>query len=284
MKLLITGASGFLGRRAAAHFAGLGYDVLSPSHRELDITDRAAVDTWFQNNGPQAVLHCAAVSDTGACQRDPEGTAIINVQGSVNLAEACRQYGANFIFCSSDQVYAGSPLPGPHAENEPLSSGNVYAGQKLLAEQLCLAACPDTVCLRLSWMYSVQHLPGEHGHLLTSLSTALKDSSLPLTWPVYDHRGITNVDQVVLNLPAVLELPAGVYNFGSENDMDTFHTIQAIFTELGLEDALTRLTPNRQAFADSPRDIRMDGTKAAIHGIIFETTRTGLVRALANCL
>lgn len=284
MKLLITGSSGFLGRRAAAHFTGLGYEVHTPSHRELDITDRAVVDDWFRKHRPQAALHCAAVSDTGACQRDPEGTAVINVQGSVNLAEACRQYRAKFIFCSSDQVYAGSPLPGPHGEAEPLSPGNVYAGQKLLAEQLCHAACPDTVSLRLSWMYSVQNLQGEHGHLLTSLSAALKDPSLPLTWPVYDRRGITDADSVVMNLPAALELPAGVYNFGSENDMDTFHTIRAVFAELDLQDALARLTPNYQAFAESPRDIRMDGTKAAAHGIAFESTRAGLVRALANIL
>ena len=284
MKLLITGAGGFLGRRAAVHFSSLGYEVLTPTHSELDITDRTAVDDWFRKHRPQAVLHCAAVSDTGACQRDPEGTALINVQGSVNLAEVCRQYGAKFIFCSSDQVYAGSPLPGPHGEAEPLSPGNVYAGQKLLAEQLCLDACPDTVSLRLSWMYSVQHLPGEHSHLLTSLSAALKDPSLPLTWPVYDHRGITDVDSVVKNLPAALELPAGVYNFGAENDMDTFHTIQAVLAELELQDALARLTPNHQAFAQSPRDIRMDGARAAAHGIAFDSTRAGLVRALAEYL
>lgn len=284
MKLLITGAGGFLGRRAAVHFSSLGYEVLTPTRSELDITDRTAVDDWFRNHHPQAVLHCAAVSDTGACQRDPDGTAIINVQASVNLAEACRQYGAKFLFCSSDQVYAGSPLPGPHSEAEPLSPGNVYARQKLLAEQLCHATCPDTVSLRLSWMYSVQCLPGEHGHLMTSLSAALKDPALPLTWPVYDHRGITDVDSVIRNLPAALELPAGVYNFGAENDRNTFHTIQAVFTELELQDALARLAPNRQAFAESPRDIRMDGAKAAAHGIFFESTRAGLVRALANVL
>lgn len=280
MKLLITGATGFLGRRAAAFFPRLGYQVLTPSHAELDITDRTSVENWFRRNRPQAVLHCAAVSDTGACQRDPEGTARINVTGSENIARACAEYGTKLVFCSSDQVYAGAPLPGPHKESEILIPGNVYARQKLLAEQLCRAACPDTVSLRLSWMYSSQSLPGEHGHLLTTLSAALKDPSLPLTWPVHDRRGITDADSVVRNLPAALELPAGVYNFGSENDMDTFHTLQAVFTELELSDALRRLVPNCQAFADSPRDIRMDGSLARAYGVSFESTREGLLHAV----
>ena len=280
MKLLITGAGGFLGRRAASHFMSLGYDVLMPTHRQLDITDSAYVHDWIAKNRPDAVLHCAAVSDTGKCQKDPEGTAIINVDGSVNLASACAQNGTKFIFCSSDQVYSGSSLPGPHRESEILTPNNIYAAQKLLAEQRCAAVCPDTVSLRLSWMYATRFLPGEHGHLLINLRNALSDASVPLTWPVYDHRGITDADQVVRQLPATLDLPAGVYNFGSENDRDTFNTMQSVFNAVGLEDARKRLTPNLQAFYEQPRDIRMDISLAASHGIRFESTCESLRRAL----
>ena len=53
MKLLITGASGFLGRRAAAHFTHLGYQVLTPSHADLDITREDAVLDWFRKNRPE---------------------------------------------------------------------------------------------------------------------------------------------------------------------------------------------------------------------------------------
>lgn len=284
MTILITGATGFLGRRAAVYFSSLGYDVLTPSHSQLDITDKIAVDNWFRKNCPQAVIHCAAVSDTGKCQQDPESTALINVQGSVHLAEACAQIDSKFVFCSSDQVYAGSPLPGPHRESEPLHPGNVYACQKILAEQRCSALCPNTVCLRLSWMYTGQFLPEEHGHLLLTLAKALQSESTPLSWPVYDHRGITDVDSVVRQLPRALELPAGVYNFGSENNQTTYHTLKSVFESLGLEEAQNRLTANVQAFSDAPRDIRMDCSLAASYGIHFESTQTGLCSALIKIL
>lgn len=284
MKILLTGGSGFLGRRAASQLAVLGHNVMTPSHSCLDITDAASLDAWFSRNRPQAVIHCAAISDTGLCQREPERTFRINVDGSVNLATACARYGAKMILCSSDQVYFGSTLPGPHHETETVTPENEYGKQKMLAEQRCQMVCRDTVCLRLSWMYAADSLPDEHGHLLKTLCCVLEDENLPFSWPLYDHRGITDVEEVVRNLPAVLDFPAGVYNFGSGNDKDTYHTIQAVLKSLELVSALDRLEPNLQAFADAPRDIRMDISKGKALGVQFMDTRTGLCRALSRIL
>ena len=284
MKILITGGSGFLGRRAAAHLAGLEHTVLTPSHNELDITDAAAVLPWFQTHRPDAVIHCAAVSDTGLCQKDPEGSAVINVAGSANIAAACAEVGAKLLLCSSDQVYAGSTLSGPHAEDEPLTPGNEYARQKLEAEERCAALCSNTVSLRLSWMYALNSFPGEHGHLLTNLRAALKDPTLPLTWPIHDRRGITDAACVAANLPIALTFPAGVYNFGAENDDNTYRTIRSVLERLQLEEPLTRLVPNLQAFANAPRDIRMRCDRAASLGARFPSTQEGLYQALAQSL
>lgn len=280
MKVLITGGTGFLGRRAVDILKNQVFRVLAPSHRELDITDAEAVRRWFRENRPEAVIHTAAVSDTGLCQQQPEWSETINVDGCVYLANACREFGAKLVLCSSDQVYSGSTLTGPHRENEPVFPNNVYGNQKQLAEQRCLEILPDTVCLRLSWMYSKDSLPGEHGHFLTTLKAALEDAAKPLTWPVYDRRGITDVDAVVNNLLLALKLPGGVYNFGSENNANTYETLKEIFRQLGMEQALNRLTPNEDAFRSQPRDLTMDTTKIREAGIFFPTTKQGLLEAL----
>lgn len=281
MKLLITGGSGFLGRRAASYFSALGYSVLTPSHTELDITDQKNVDRWFQMHSPMAVIHCAAVSDTGLCQRKPEWSHRINVNGTIHLAQACARIGTKFVFCSSDQVYHASSLPGPHKESEDLMPETVYARQKLLAEQLISDTCSHAVSLRLSWMYSTRFLPDEHGHLLTALQDTLQNEFAPIVRSVRDFRGITDVDRVVENLPSALDLPAGVYNFGSENELDTYHTLVTVFETLGLQSALDRLTPDDTLL---PRNIRMDGSLAASHGITFPSTVDGLCNALRRIL
>jgi len=282
MKLLITGASGFCGRRAATYFSGQGHSVFTPSRQELDITQSDEVLQWCLHHRPDAVLHCAAVSDTGVCQREPERTALTNVTGSENLAKACAAIGTRFVFCSSDQVYAGSPLPGPHRESEPLSPHTAYAFQKKQAEEQCQKHCPDTVVLRLSWMYSTVSLPGEHGHFLSTLRTAMADESASISWPIYDRRGITDVDCVVKHLPAALRLPAGVYNFGATNDQDTYHTVEHVLRRLGRDDLLRRLEANTTVFADAPRDIRMNIEKLSRFGIHFDSTAEGLYRALSK--
>ena len=280
MKLLITGATGFLGRRTAAYFRDLGFSVLTPSHRELDITDAEAVRSWFREHQPEAVIHTAAISDTGLCQRQPQWSETVNVDGCVHLARACRESGAKLVLCSSDQIYSGSSLSGPHEEEEPVTPNNIYGNQKLRAEQRCLEILPDTVCLRLSWMYSTDSLPGEHGHFLTTLKGALEDEAAPLTWPVHDRRGITDARYVVQNLPLALKLPGGIYNFGSENDASTYETVKALLQQTGREKALERLTPNEAAFAEHPRDLTMDTGRIREAGIGFPTTLEGLIQAL----
>ncbi len=284
MRILVTGASGFLGRRAAIYFRELGWQVLTPTHAELDITDSEAVAGWMLKNKPEAVLHCAAVSDTGACQREPERTEKINVDGCVNLAASCKEIGAKFVFCSSDQVYSGSAVPGPHAEDEPLTPNNVYAVQKLRAETLSAEICPDTVSLRLSWMYSTESFENEHGHFLTALKTSIQDENKPISWPCYDKRGITDADAVVRNLPAALELPGGVYNFGAENAYDTHTTLLHVIEKLHRVDLFRRLSPNTEAFAASPRDISMSTARIEKCGIRFDSTEDGLSKALSKII
>ena len=280
MRLLVTGGSGFLGRRVVAYYKAMGWQVLSPSHKELDITDDAGVQTWFREQKPEAVIHTAAVSDTGLCQKDPEWSEGINVTGCVNLAKACRDAGAKLVICSSDQVYFGSTLPGPHREEEVCTPGNVYGCQKLRAEQQCLAILPDTVCLRLSWMYARESLPGEHGNFFAMLTAALEDESKPLSWPVYDRRGLTDVDWVVKYMEQALALPGGVWNFGSANDRSTYDTVKEALEAAGLEKGLMRLRPNLEAFAACPRDISMDPDKLQAAGIRFPATAESLRNAL----
>lgn len=280
MKLLITGASGFLGRRAAAYFDALGYRVLTPSHAELDITQTETVPDWFRENKPEAVIHTAAISDTGLCQQKPEWSETVNVDGCVHLAKACREVGAKLVICSSDQVYSGSSLPGPHKEDEQFFPNNVYGNQKLRAEKKCLEILPETVCLRLSWMYSTKPFPGEKSHFFTRLKESLEDTSKPLTWAVHDRRGITDVDEVVKNLQEALSLPGGVYNFGSEDPVSPYETVKTVLEKLDMAEALSRLTPNEAAFAENPRDISMDLTKLESFGIRFPTTEESLLTAL----
>ncbi len=274
-RLLITGASGFLGRRAAAFYSET-CEICAPSRTELDITDLENVYAVFRRFKPHCVIHCAAVSDLGMCEKDPEGSWRINVDGSRNMAAAAAEFSAKCLLCGSDQVYFGNGIKGPHSEEEPIAPPTVYGREKKAAEKECLAVNPDCVILRLTWMYDTCTLaPQEHGDFFRTLADRLRTSA-PLSYPVYDIRGITDVNEVIRNFKNALELNGGIYNFGSPNHMNTYETVCAMFTALGWN--LRSLVKNEEAFAADPRDISMDTGKLNDSGITFSSTLDALAR------
>ena len=292
-RLLVTGASGFLGSRIVAFYRRqvrlptdengaenapfIGseeiasckahyrdrYDVYAPSHKEMEITDRESVEQAFCRFRPDYVAHCAAVSDVEACEKEPEASA---------------RYHAKCLIASSDQVYFGSHKKEPHREDEALYPQNVYGREKLRAEEECLDVNPECVLLRLSWMYDVRTVrEKEHGDFFRTL--ALKRKALePLKYPVYDRRGITDVNEVVGNLEKAFVLRGGVYNFSSPNDRNTYETVRALFE--ALEWDTVGLVKNEESFAGEPRNISMDLGKIQEQGIFFRPTLRALIE---NC-
>ncbi len=275
--VLITGAGGFLGRRAVRYFEQRG-TVLAPAHRELDITEEESVRAFFRTFRPDLVLHCAAVSDVGQCQREPERSWRINVDGSVHVVRAAREIGAKCVLCSSDQVYFGSKSTLPHREDEPLTPANVYGRQKLAMERRCLEEDPGCVCLRLSWMYDLRRWePGEKDTFFTQLLSALETGG-SLTLSENDRRGLTDVNRVVENMARMADLPGGVYNFGSENAYSTFDLVQRLLLETGRKIALEKDTAK---FSDFPRNLTMDLGKLRRAGLTFPTTLESLKAGLS---
>ncbi len=274
-KLLVTGASGFVGSRAAELYREK-YEVYAPSHKEMDITDPESVYATFKRVQPDYVVHCAAISDIGRCDREPEQSWKINVDGSRNIAKTSRQYGAKCLICSSDQVYQGSGRKGPHREEEQIEPANLYGREKKRAEEECLRENPECVMLRLSWMYDVYRENKKmHGDFFTGLLFGLKGSEI-LRYPIYDIRGITDVNEVVKNLEKAFDLRGGIYNFGSSNDRNTYETVLTMFEELGWDTG--RIGKNEGVFAEQPRDISMAQVKLNACGIVFTPTVEALIR------
>ena len=276
-KILVTGSTGFLGSRIVDCYSE-SYDICKPTHKEMDITSEESVFRVFEEYKPDIVIHCAAVSDVGLCDREPEKSYKINVEGSINIAKASERIHAKCILCSSDQVYFGSVLEEPHKEEEMLFPFNVYGREKLKAEQECLAVNSDCVLLRLSWMYDVRTMAEkEHGDFFRNLLSQIEGKG-ELSYPVYDKRGITDVNEVVTNLKKTFQIEGGIYNFGSPNDKNTFEVVHELFESMQWD--TDRLCMNKESFKTKPRNLCMCQEKIENCGISFSTTANGLLRNL----
>ena len=279
-KLLITGGSGFLGCRLA-YFLKEKYDLLLPTHDALDISREEAVRAYLEEHRPQAVIHCAALSNTWHCEQHPDASHRVNVQGTVRVAKACKAV-ARLLFMSSDQVYNGTPTSGPLPEEAPLQPVNVYGRHKLEAEQRALRNLPDAVGLRLTWMYD---LPDSRMRQNTGLPLNLKkacDEANVVRAATHEHRGVTYVWDVVRNIEKALALPGGIYNFGCGNALSSHALFLAFARAMNLSDLDRWILPDADRFAAQPRNLVMDGTRAERHGIHFPDSTAGFREALCH--
>ena len=277
-KLLITGASGFVGCRVVARWRN-EYAVLAPSHAELDITDRESVDGYFLQHTPDVVVHLAALSNTGYCEQNPDDSYLVNVEGAANIARAAALCRARLIFFSSDQVYNGNLESGLLGEDVPVAPENVYGRHKLEAEERVLYFNPNTVVLRATWMYDRERegMPS-HANFVQNIAKAVKERT-PIVFPVREYRGITWVREVVEFLPLTFNLPSGVYNYGAENDTNTYE-VACCYCEMlaGLQSGAL-LYPDYDRYSAHERNLSISTDKifrASGGAICFSNTISGL--------
>lgn len=280
-KLLITGSTGFLGSRLALYYKDK-YELLLPTHSELNVSREEAVMAYMEQFQPDIVLHCAALSNTWYCEQHPDESHRVNVQGTVKIAKACKHIGAKLVFMSSDQVYNGTPVSGPLKEQDVFQPVNVYGRHKLEAEQRALRNNPMSVALRLTWMYDV---PGSHmklnSNILVNIQKAL-DEGTTIKAATHEYRGVTNVWEVVRNMEQTLELPGGIYNYGSGNHIDSYTLFLKVANIMGAKEPSTFILPDEERFSEQTRNLTMDCSLINNFGIRFNDSVEGIEKALMN--
>ncbi|MDO4326266.1 MAG: NAD(P)-dependent oxidoreductase [bacterium] len=299
MKVLITGTSGFLGARILRRFQE-NHCCIAPSHRELDICDVAQCVQVIQAAQPDWVIHVAAVSDVGECERNPECSYQVNVLGTENLAKACAAAGSRMLFMSSDQVYGGNQTVLPNREEE-VCPINVYGRQKLLAEQKMRAILPDSIALRLSWMYDLPdnkseaevdgpdrgmkdgaaNLTGMQANVKSNFLTQILDAvykEKEVAFSDKEYRGITYAQEVAEQMETILTAPGGVYHFASPAADTTYRLARQVFEVLGKGQQAERLLRKREDAM--PRSLAMTQERVREQGVYFSETLDGICRCL----
>jgi dTDP-4-dehydrorhamnose reductase len=147
--LLITGATGTLGRAFAriCEVRGLSYRLLT--RREMDIADSASVKRALAQYEPWAIVNTAGYVRVDEAEREPALCLRENRDGPSILAAACASYGAQLLSFSSDLVFDGTKRS-PYLESDARAPLNVYGQSKAEAEALVLAAHPSALLIRTS--------------------------------------------------------------------------------------------------------------------------------------
>ena len=153
--ILVTGSNGQLGQELqelSKLFSSYRFHFYNRS--ELDISDTAQVNKVLVETAPDYCINCAAYTAVDKAESERETAFAINGSGPGNLAAACKQTDTRFIHISTDYVFEGS---GSEAYREEDVTGplGVYGASKLEGEAQAMAANPDVVIIRTSWVYSI---------------------------------------------------------------------------------------------------------------------------------
>jgi UDP-glucose 4-epimerase len=152
-RILITGGAGYLGSVAAHHLKNLGFELLivddlSTGHAKacgtvplarISITDAEAMKKTIAGFKPDCIVHLAAISDIGACARNPERAREVNIEATASILQFMQVSGCKaLVFASSAAVYASKDTA--LSEHDPLGANSVYGNSKIKAEEIIRAA------------------------------------------------------------------------------------------------------------------------------------------------
>jgi len=124
-----------------------------PPCHVLDITDADAVKTFFAQNSIKSVIHCAAYTAVDKAEDEPEICFKVNVEGTENLAYACKEIDAELLYISTDYVFGGEGDEPYETDAVKTSVSSVYGKSKLDGEEAVMQILDKYYIVRISWVF-----------------------------------------------------------------------------------------------------------------------------------
>ena len=208
MIALVTGDTGFIGSNMRRFLEEKNVEVIGYSRRRgFDIFDKKQLRREVKKC--DIVYHFAAEAKPGESVLNPVHTIEINLKGSLNVLEACRELGVPLIYPSSCEIYGDSKTP--IKEDFPINPPNPYAASKAAIDRLCYTyhKCYglDVKILRLFNPYGLNQQLNKI--MPTFYFQAVRNKPLTVYGDGSDTRDYVYIKDIVEGLWLAKKLPAG---------------------------------------------------------------------------
>lgn len=284
MKVFVTGVAGQLGHDvmnelASRGYVGVGTDlaesysgiqdgtyVTTATYVSLDITDKSAVMNTIQSIKPDVVVHCAAWTAVDLAEDEDKQAKVkaINVDGTQNIADACKEVDAKMVYISTDYVFDGqgtTPWQPDCKDYKPL---NVYGQTKLGGELAVSNTLSKYFIVRIAWVF------GKNGNnfIKTMLNVGKKFDTLKV---VNDQIGTPTYtyDLARLLVDMIETDKYGYYHATNEGGYISWYDFACeIFKQAGYTNTVIPVTTKEYGLSKAARPFnsRLDKSKLVENG------------------
>ena len=269
--VLVTGGAGFIGSHLCERLLSQGRHVVcldnfdpyySPEVKkkniqkalkdkhfhlaECDIRDKGKLARLFSSGPFDAVVHLAARAGVRPSIKDPHIYQDVNIGGTINLLELCREHNIKrFIFGSSSSVY-GDDVNVPFRENQVLMKPvSPYAASKQACELFCYTYHHlydiHITCLRFFTVYGPRQRPDMAIHKFTALIDGGKQ--IEIYGDGSSRRDYTYIDDIIDGVQAAVDkdLPFEIINLGESQTTELRQLVSLIEESLGKKARIKKL-------------------------------------------
>ncbi len=151
MRILLSGATGQLGRALAATLPRIG-DVSAPPRASFDLQRETSIRTTLDETRPDLIVNAAAYTAVDKAEGEPDIAMAVNAKAPGVMAEWAAENGAAILHYSTDYVFDGTGCA-PWKEDDPTNPINVYGESKNAGEVAVKASGASHLIIRTSWVY-----------------------------------------------------------------------------------------------------------------------------------
>lgn len=155
MKVLVTGVKGQLGYDVVNELEKQNIEAVGVDIEEMDITDSASLNKVIKEVNPDAVIHCAAWTAVDAAEDEDkkEKVKLVNVDGTQNIANVCKELDIKMMYISTDYVFNGEGTEPWQPDCKDYAPQNVYGQTKLDGELAVANTLNKYFIVRIAWVF-----------------------------------------------------------------------------------------------------------------------------------
>jgi len=280
MKILITGANGLLGQHLVKLLLDTtAHEIIATSKSEprgiiqnsrlhyysLDITDGMEVNLLIDKIGPDAIVHCAALTQVDECEQHPIKAWEVNVTATRFIVDAAKKVNAFVVFISTDFVFDG--MSGPYKESDPLNPVSYYGSTKVAAEKAVAESGLQYAIIRTCLLYG-NILFGNRNNIITWVKENLENGQQIKV--VSDQmRTPTYVEDLAKGVLLVVEKHAtGLFHISGKDFLSPYEMAMTTAAYLNLDATLIQKV-NADVFVQAAK-------RPVVTGFVIDKAKTEL--------